>query len=406
VLLIPAALGGLTRLAAAVLRPVLHFEGELARRQVLRRRARTTLTIGVLYIAVSSGIGLGTTIMNNVEDVRKWQAQSFTGDFYVRVTFADQVSGQAARMPESLGDEIRAIPGVIGVDTFRMVDESLNIEDQPASVIVRGFTGVGPLPLDLREGDPDAVRRGLFAGEVVAGSVLLQKLNKKVGDEVAVKTPAGPKRLRIAGMTTEYLAGGVVVHMEWTTAKRLLGVEGVGVFMVQARPEDLAAVEARLKAWTEKHGLMLHSFADLRRRLDGITNGVIASLWGLMALGFVVAAFGTANTLTMNVLEQTRELAMLRVVAMTRRQVRKTILSQATIIGAIGLVTGICGGVVGAYVTNLCAMAVLGHAVDFALHPEILAICFGAGLAIVLAAALIPAERAARLNLLIALQYE
>ena len=50
-----------------------------------------------------------------------------------------------------------------------------------------------------------------------------------------------------------------------------------------------------------------------------------ACLWGILILGFVVAGFGVFNTLTMNVLEQTRELGLLRVVAMTRRQIRKTI---------------------------------------------------------------------------------
>ena len=68
---------------------------------------------------------------------------------------------------------------------------------------------------------------------------------------------------------------------------------------------------------------------------------MIAGLWGLLVLGLIVGAFAIANTLTMNVLEQTRELALLRVVAMTRWQVRKTILAQAIIIGVIGLTTGI-----------------------------------------------------------------
>ena len=72
---------------------------------------------------------------------------------------------------------------------------------------------------------------------------------------------------------------------------------------------------------------MLHSFTDLSRLLDTIVDGVVAGLWGLLVLGFLVAAFGIANTLTMNVLEQTREIALLRVVAMTRWQVRKLILS-------------------------------------------------------------------------------
>jgi putative ABC transport system permease protein len=274
------------------------------------------------------------------------------------------------------------------------------------TVMVRGFTGETPLPLDLKEGDPEAVRRGLFDGQVVAGSVLMQKAGKRIGDEIAMRTPSGEKRLRVAGIATEYIAGGMIVHMERSVAKQLLGVEGVGVYMITAKPQERMAVEAQLKTLADEQGLMFHSLAELRQRLEGIMNGVIASLWGLLALGFVVAAFGIANTLTMNVLEQTRELAMLRVVAMTRAQVRKTILSQAAIIGAIGLTAGIIGGVIGSYLTNVCMMAVLGHSVQFALHPELLAICFAAGIAIVIVAALLPAERAARLNLLIALQYE
>ncbi len=405
VLLIPASLGPFTRAAAAVLYPILRFEGQLARRQVLRRRARTTLTVGVLYVAVSSGIGLGTTIINNVNDVRKWHAQTIVGDFFLRVMFSDQATNKAAYMAESLGDEIRTIPGVSSVDSVRLLPGT-SVEGMMATVLVRGFTGDTPLPLDLKEGEPAEVRRRLFDGEVVAGSVLLQKAGKHMGDEITVKTPDGEKRLRVAGVATEYFAGGMVVHMERSVAKRLLGAEGVGIYMITAKPQDRLAVEARLKTLADEQGLLFHSLAELRHRLDGIMNGVIASLWGLLALGFVVAAFGIANTLTMNVLEQTRELAMLRVVAMTRAQVRKTILSQAAIIGAIGLTAGIIGGVTGSYLTNICMMAVLGHSVEFALHPELLAICFAAGIAIVVLAALLPAERAARLNLLIALQYE
>ena len=152
--------------------------------------------------------------------------------------------------------------------------------------------------------------------------------------------------------------------------------------------------------------MLLFSFAEVRTKLEALLNGVVGSLWGLMILGFVVGAFGMANTLSMNVLEQTRELALLRVVAMTRRQVRKTILAQATIIGFIGLLTGTIGGLIGSYTINLCSIPLFGQAIPFAIHPTLLAACFGCGLAVILLAAWIPAERAARLNLLIALQYE
>jgi putative ABC transport system permease protein len=91
---------------------------------------------------------------------------------------------------------------------------------------------------------------------------------------------------------------------------------------------------------------------------------------------------------------------------MTRRQVRKTILAQATIIGFIGLLTGTIGGLFGSWTINLCSIPLFGQSVPFAIHPLLLAVCFFSGLILILLAAWIPAERAARLKLLIALQYE
>ncbi len=161
-----------------------------------------------------------------------------------------------------------------------------------------------------------------------------------------------------------------------------------------------------MKKLCNEQGLILHSFTALRNKLNAKLDGVIGSLWGLMGLGFIMGALGMANTLTMNVLEQTRELALLRVVAMTRRQVRKTILAQAAIIGVIGLLTGTLGGMVGSYTINLSSIPLFGHAADFVMHPVLVVSCFFIGMAIILLAAWIPAERAARLNLMIALQYE
>ena len=128
-----------------------------------------------------------------------------------------------------------------------------------------------------------------------------------------------------------------MIYMQGKSARHMMDVDDVDTFVVNAKAGETALVREQLKPICNKTGLMIHSFADLRQRLDNLMTGVIASLWGLLAMGFVVGSFGIANTLTMNVLEQTRELALLRVVAMTRRQVRKTILAQAVIIGLIGL---------------------------------------------------------------------
>jgi putative ABC transport system permease protein len=271
---------------------------------------------------------------------------------------------------------------------------------------VRDFTDPNSLSLALQEGDPVEVRKRLAAGDVVLGSVLANRTHTKVGDEITLDTDKGPQRLRVAGTATAYIQGGKIIYMEGQAARRHLGVEDVQTYIVNAVPGAQEKVREKLTAICGESGLLLQSFADLRRRIDDLMKGVVASLWGLLALGFIVGSFGIANTLTMNVLEQTRELALLRVVAMTRWQVRKTILAQAVIIGFIGLTLGVVGGIIGSYVSNLCVVPVLGHAVEFALHPSLLAVCFATGLVVIIAAAWLPAERAARLQLLIALQYE
>jgi putative ABC transport system permease protein len=115
---------------------------------------------------------------------------------------------------------------------------------------------------------------------------------------------------------------------------------------------------------------------------------------------------GLVNTLTMNILEQTREIGMLRVVAMTRTQTRRMILAQALIMGVLGILPGALVGVFVSYAISLSADAIIGHDITFALRPALIGGAVLLGLGIVLAASLIPAERAARLKLSSALQYE
>jgi putative ABC transport system permease protein len=128
-------------------------------------------------------------------------------------------------------------------------------------------------------------------------------------------------------------------------------------------------------------------------------SGVVAALWGMVVLALAVASIGVTNTLTINVLEQTRELGLLRAVAMTQHQVRKTILTQAMIMALLALVPGVIAGVAIAYLINLATLPMTGHAVEFKLHSELLVGSVVAGMIVVALAAWIPANRAARLDL-------
>jgi putative ABC transport system permease protein len=404
VLLTPAMLSGLSQAAVWVISPLLRVESRLAHRQILRHRGRSTLTVGVLFLAAATGIGMASAVLDNVRDVRQWYQQTIVGDFFIRAMMPDMATGLSADMPDELGPKLRGIPGITNIETARWMQA--RAEDMPVIVIVRDFISKDMNSLALEDGDPAQVREDLFGGDVVIGTVLSQRTGLKTGDTITLETRQGAKELRIAALTNEYLVGGLAVYMERGVAKRLLNVDGVDAYGITVDPQAVAGVERELKALTDEYGLMLYRFADVRSMIDGMIAGIQGCLWGILVLGFLVASFGVVNTLTMNVLEQTRELGLLRIVAMTRWQVRRTIFTQAVVLASIGVVPGVAAGVGIAYLINLATMSAIGHPIPFGFHPWLLVAILGGGLTLVLVAALIPAERAARLALAEALQYE
>ena len=298
--------------------------------------------------------------------------------------------------------DIQGIAGVTRIDSVRFVSAKVN--GQPAFVVA--LRNEFRTPSETQQGDSPLLESLPQDDRVTIGSVLAQRTGLHAGDSITLDTRDGPRQLPISAVANEYAAGGLTVRMNRALAERLLSIEGVDAYIVKAEHKNLRQVEDSLREVCAKQGMLLQSYADLTAIIEGMMSGVVGSLWGLLVLGLIVAAFGVVNTLGMNVLEQTRELGLLRVVAMTRGQVRKVIMAQAAMLGLLGVAPGLLAGMAMAYVMNLSTLPVTGHPVAFKLHPLMLLGGFLAAMTIVLAAAWIPAERAARLELVNALHYE
>ena len=396
VLLLPAASGPLVRGMSPLVQLVAGLVGRLASRQVLRRRLRTSLTAGVLFVVMAMNVAIGNAVLDNMADIRQWYRQTIVGDFFVRAMMPDMTTGTAATMPEELSSQLETISGVSRVEKVRFV--SAEVAGSPVIVVARTFAQQTAPSLDLIEGEPAATLDRLRKGDAVISSVLARRTGLGIGDRVRLSTPEGTHRLTIAGITNEYTAGGLVVVLEFDVAKQLLGVQGADVFIVKVAPGRQAELEAALQTIATEHGLILQSYAELTRLVDSMIAGVVGGLWVLMGLGFIVASFAVANTLTMNVLEQTRWASCARghdAAGATLRSISGYDRRRGPRAGTLVGIT--------AYGVNR-----LTHPVSSHRSVRLPAVVFGclAVVVIVLIAAYLPARRASRLSLVEAIQYE
>jgi putative ABC transport system permease protein len=162
--------------------------------------------------------------------------------------------------------------------------------------------------------------------------------------------------------------------------------------------ENLKQLEQTLTGFPNAKVQTRQQFVD--NQISGLSS-VLNILYVLLALSVIVSLFGIVNTLVLTVFERTREIGMLRAIGMTRRQVRRMIRHESVITALIGGVLGILLGIV--------LGALLVARVDFIQFtlPLLSLIVFAVMTIVVgILAAIFPARRAARLNVLEALQYE
>jgi putative ABC transport system permease protein len=366
----------------------------LAWRELARSRTRTGLTAGVLFLGVAVTMAFGQSLRAVLAEVRDWYRRTVVADFLVRGSMPDSSFTLSAALPDTLGQELARLDGVAAVDRIAFVPAQVN--DKGVLVLARTFSSSQPLPLDLREGQDNAVREGLLRGEAVVGTGLARQLRLRCGDTLTLITPRGPAVLRVAGTATEFAGDGAAVYLEWEVARQFLNLSGPHIFLIQARPGSASTLAHALRAFCVQHGLMLQGNRDLREWIDRLLARTAGVIWALLLLVFVVAALGIVNTLRISVEEQAGTFRALRALGMTMRQVRGVVWRQALLLAVLSLLPGTLAGVGLAFVIHKGTAASPRAVTPFRLDVVVLFIAWGGALVSSLFAAFFSARWAAR----------
>ncbi len=402
VLWTPLVLRPILRAAAWLVRGRFQWAAQLGCEQLLRCQTRTGLTAGVIVVALNSSIGLGHGILNNVHDIRDWYRRTFVGDFFLQPL--SSFLSSAPGLEDPLRETLATIPGVKSIDTIRLLPGRAG--DQPVICIVRDFPVGVPLPLQLVGSTDSQARTSLTQGQAILSTVLARRLNLRPDNSLLIELNGRAHRFLVGALANDYFQGGMALYLDRRAAEKRFETGLPDFYSVSAEPAARVSIEPKLREVARRHHAAFFSDAEGRQRFDRRINGIIGALWSVVCVTFLASGLGIANTLSVNVLEQTRELGLMRIIGMTARQLRGLILVEAWLLGFLGIALGTAGGLTSAYVTHLCNDQILGHSPPFAWHFQLLGLSVIASLLLVSLGAWGPGYRASRLDLLTAIAYE
>jgi putative ABC transport system permease protein len=368
--------------------------GSLARENAMRNPKRTAATASALMI----GVGLVSFITIFAASAKASYAATvdrvFTGDIAVTHVSGAGFAGQGGVDP-TLTAEIAGLPEVGTVSPMRF---GLAQIDGSGSYLVALDREVG---FELVDVEPVAgVPADLVAGTIAVSERLADSKGLSVGDPVGVVFPeTGPTELTLAVVYGQELPeGDWLIGMETYEANYANRFHGQ-VFVTAADGVDPADALAAIEAVAAPvPGVKVLDQAQYKADQLAVIDQLLGLVYAMLALAVLIALLGIANTLGLSILERVREVGLLRAVGMTRRQLRATIRWESVIIAVQGTIFGLgIGSFFGWALTS--AMSEQGLTVFSLPVANLAVVVVLAALAGVLAAVL-PARRAARLDVL------
>lgn len=382
--------------AGAIGRPIKGrgVAGKVGRENAMRNPRRTASTAAALMI----GLGLVAMVAILAASLKSSfdaaLASTLKADLTLSTTSFTAFSPDVASRVGGL-DEVAAA-SAFRQDAFRVDDATEFLTGIDPATVEQVAT------LDVLEGSP----ADLGGDTILVHTDVAVERGWQVGDEVPAEFASiGDRPLEIVGLYGEStLAGFYVVALD--TYEELF-TEQLDAFVLVKGAEDISSAELKTAVedvLADYPNIDVQDQAAFREKQAGFINQVLGLVTALLMMAIIIALFGIANTLGLSIYERTREIGLLRAVGMSRIQVKRMIRYESIIIALFGALLGIVVGIG------------FGWALQQALEPEgvtelsvpvgqlVVYLIFAALAGVV--AAIWPARRAAKLDVLRAISYE
>jgi putative ABC transport system permease protein len=379
--------------------------GDLAQGNLTRQPARVTITASATMIGLAIVVALGG-MSTSLSGMMNSVLHKSLGSDYLFIPPSVSLWNSDMGSGSDFTSRLQAIQGVGNISTLRF--SSSMVDGNAISLL-----GINPETypkvsgLDFKKGDESAYTALANGRAMIVNGAFLMTFPVKVGDTVELATPNGPQTYTIAAIASDLLNAKVVAAFisQANLATDFGRTDDVFIQLNLKPGVKVAAIDAQIKAVAADYPQFTviagKSYIDQMLQL---VSAVFIGMYFMLAFLAFPSLIAMVNTLTISVLERTREIGMIRAVGGTRKQVRRMVIAEALLLASVGTAFGILSGIYLGYVI-VKAMAVL-FPMNYAFPLGGILAGIAIGLIFGALAAVIPARQAAKLQVVEALRYE
>ncbi|WP_406489622.1 ABC transporter permease [Streptomyces phaeochromogenes] len=378
--------------------------GRMSQRNALRNPRRTGATAAALMVGLALVGGMSVASASMSKSFDDQIDKTLGADFVVQ-------NANFLPFPQEITEKVQDTEGAGLVVRQRFTPVAVRLPDgKRVETTAAGYESQldEVARITYAEGDTAAA---LADGNIAMDAGFAKDHDVRLGSTIPVEFPAGQKtELKVAALTDQDAAegfgtqGGLFFGLG-TIEKYVPGGQDSALYVNAASGTSADTLRANLDKTLDPYPqVQVRDLADYKKLIHDQIAVLLYLVYALLGLAIVIAVLGVVNTLALSVVERTREIGLLRAIGLARRQLRRMIRLESVVIAVFGAVLGLALGLV----WGVCVQQVLALQGMKALAiPWTTLVAVVVGSAVVgIVAALLPALRASRMNVLAAIAHE